>query len=125
MSFFIDSITSQQARQFRYLGKAIVGGGAVVMLEDVLAANLNFTTRDEYLAWKDAWKAAYAEISQDVRDQRQFNKMPKNRTRKIINENPRPAASQIAWVMLELRAASKKKAAQQREEARQPEYFPA
>lgn len=98
--------------------------------------NIDFTTREEYLAWKAEWKAQYKELSQEIRDLKASRKQftwsyrakddTASKKKVITGKNPNYNSSaqwkatqkrEVAFGMLELLADAKSEAARQRKKS--------
>lgn len=113
-------LQSNHARQFRKMGKAYIpGASSMVLWEDYLASMTRFDTKDEYLAWRSAWKVDYATLTQEIRQAKRGHKLPEDVT-PYFDGNPRCALhlKNIAYLMLLQRAYAKQKAQAQYQAAK-------
>ena len=105
-------LQSNHARQFRQIGKAYIpGASSMVQWDDYLESMTRFATKEEYLAWRSAWKLDYATLTQEIRQAKRGHKLPDDAPR-YFDGIPRCERhlKNIAYLMLLQRAYAKQKA---------------
>ena len=105
-------LQSNHARQFRFMGKAYIPGAAsMIQWTDYVESMTGFTTKEEYLAWRSAWRADYALLTQEIRQAKRGHKLPEDAT-PYFEGSPRYGLhlKNIAYLMLLQRAYAKEKA---------------
>lgn len=111
----ITFLTSQHAYYFRTFGKAfLTGASATVSWNEYLDQATRFDTKEEYLAWRSAWKLEYAALTQESRQAKRGHKLAED-AEPYFEGRPRSVKhlKNIAFLMLMQRVYSKQKAQEQ------------